>query len=222
MDKKILIIEDDTDISKLVASMLENNGYITDCAYSGTEALMLLEKNDYGLIISDLMLPGISGEEIVKKTGDRIPIIIVSAKIGIDDKVNNLMNGAVDYITKPFSPEELLARVAVQIRRSNAPSAAGNDKIYIDKGLNTAFADGIPLRLTKTEFALLKIFLDNSKRIFSKSQLLDAVSDKCDVWESSINVHICNLRKKLFDASGENYIEAVWGIGYRFLPDKKS
>lgn len=222
MDKRILVIEDDPDLSGLIGTALESNGYLVGYAYSGTEALLVLEKASFDLIVSDLMLPGIGGEEIVKKYGAEIPIIIVSAKVGIDDKVNNLLNGAVDYMTKPFSSEELLARVQVQLRKKQPATVARCDDVYIDAELNTAFAGGEPLRLTKTEFSILKILTANPNRIFSKSQLIDLVSDNCEIWESSVNVHISNLRKKLHEACGNNYIEAIWGIGYRFLPDKKS
>lgn len=222
MNKKILVIEDDPDISGLIGTELERSGYSVDRAFSGTEALLLLERSSYDLIISDLMLPGINGEEIVKRFGAAIPIIIVSAKVGIDDKVNNLLNGAADYLTKPFSSEELLARVQVQLRKNPSATVARCDDVYIDSELNTAFAGGEPLRLTKTEFSILKILLGNPSRIFSKSQIIELVSDNCDIWESSVNVHISNLRKKLNEACGKNYIEAIWGIGYRFLSDKKS
>lgn len=222
MDKKILVIEDDPDISGLIGAELERNGYVVDRAYSGTEALLLLERSSYDLIISDLMLPGVGGEEIVKRYGAAVPIIIVSAKVSIDDKVNNLLNGAADYITKPFSSEELLARVQVQLRKKQQACATGCDDVYIDDELNTAFACGRPLRLTKTEFSILKLLIANPNRIFSKSQLIEHASRSGEIFESSLNVHVSNLRKKLNELCGKNYIEAIWGIGYRFLPDKKS
>lgn len=222
MNKRILVIEDDSDISGLIGTALTDSGYFVSYAYSGTEALLLLEKSNYDLIVSDLMLPGISGEEIVKKFGADIPIIIVSAKAGIDDKVNNLLNGAADYLTKPFSSEELLARVQVQLRGKKQSAITSCDDVYIDAELNTAFACGEPLRLTKTEFSILKTLITNPNRIFSKSQLIELISDNCEIFESSLNVHISNLRKKLNEICGKNYIEAIWGIGYRFLPDKKS
>lgn len=222
MNKSILIVEDDPNVSELIETTLSEKGYAVKCAYSGTEAMLLLEKSEYDLIITDLMLPGTNGEEIVKFIGGRTPVIVVSAKAGIDDKVNNLLNGAADYLTKPFSPDELAARVEVQLRKNSAAAPARFDEVYIDGALNTAFAGGVPLKLTKTEFALLSVLLSAPKRIFSKSQLIELTSCNIDVWDSSFNVHICNLRKKLSDANGKNYIEAIWGIGYRFLPDKKS
>lgn len=223
MRGKVLVVEDDCDISEIIGSTLVENGYGVDYAYSGTEAIMLYEKSQYDLMILDLMLPGLSGEEIVKRVGDSMPVIIVSAKIGIDDKVNNLLNGAADYLTKPFNKGELLARVAVQMRK--AASGSGTVKrygdVYIDVNLNTAFAGGTPLKLTKTEFAVLNILISNPKRIFSKAQLADCASDGVnEVWESSLNVHVHNLRKKIFDACGKTYIEAVWGIGYRLHCEK--
>lgn len=222
MNERILIVEDDSNISELIGTALTDGGYTVLCAYSGTEALLLLERESFDLIVTDLMLPGISGEEIVKKVGCKTPVMVVSAKIGIDDKVSNLLNGAVDYLTKPFSTRELLARVAVQLRKNSAVLKTRSDEVFIDEQLNTAFAADVPLRLTKTEYAILHVLISNPSGIFSKSRLIDLISDDSEVWESSINVHICNLRKKIFDACGKNYIETVWGIGYRFLPSKKS
>ncbi len=220
---KILVVEDDTDISELIGTILTENGYFVDFAYSGTEAMLLFEKNGYDLLILDLMLPGMSGEEIVKKIGEIVPIIIVSAKSELDDKVHNLLNGAVDFLSKPFYRDELLARVAVQFRKKTRvnDSKLRYESVYIDTELNTAFAGDIPLKLTKTEFGLLYTLLKNPRRIFSKAQLAESLSDSGhDVWESSLNVHICNLRKKLFDACGIIYIEAVWSLGYKFAVDK--
>lgn len=222
MKKRILLIEDDIDIGDLIQSSLTEAGYQIKRAYSGTEGLLLINQNSFDLILLDLMLPGINGEEIVNQIGMNIPIIIVSAKAGLDDKVNNLLNGAVDYITKPFYSEELLARVQVHLRQ---PTAKNNvysfGHICVDNDLNTAFADGKPLKLTKTEYAVLKILIKSPKRIYPKTQLADLVSENAhEVWETALNVHIHNLRKKIYDACGVYYIETIWGMGFRFYDEK--
>lgn len=221
MPKKILVVEDDKDIGDLIENILITNGYSVCRAYSGTEALLIVRQNEFDLMLLDLMLPGLNGEDIISELKGKIPIIVVSAKAGIDDKVNNLLNGASDYITKPFNSNELLARVQVQLRNANTPSDILHfESVYIDKELNVAYAAEKPLKLTKTEFAILNILIKNPKKIYSKSQLADLISENGDIWESSLNVHIHNLRKKIFEACGKNYIEAIWGMGYRFQVDK--
>ena len=222
MKKLILIVEDDPDIGNLIQSALTDAGFDTKRAYSGTEAMLLIESGRFDLILLDLMLPGMSGEEIVKKVGTSIPIIILSAKAGLDDKVNNLLGGAVDYITKPFQREELLARIQVQLRQNEGRrQSLSFGKVYINDELNTAFAGDTPLKLTKTEYSILRLLIKSPKRIFSRSQIIDLLTDNDrEIWDSSLNVHIHNLRKKIYNACGEYYIEAIWGMGYRFYDEK--
>ena len=160
MKKLILIVEDDPDIGNLIQSALTDAGFDTKRAYSGTEAMLLIESGRFDLILLDLMLPGMSGEEIVKKVGTSIPIIILSAKAGLDDKVNNLLGGAVDYITKPFQREELLARIQVQLRQNEGRrQSLSFGKVYINDELNTAFAGVTPLKLTMTENSILRLLI---------------------------------------------------------------
>lgn len=175
-----------------------------------------MEKPD--LILLDLMLPGLSGEEVLEKIKD-IPTIIVSAKEDMDNKVNLLMGGAADYVTKPFDMNELLARINIQLRNSN--STLKNDLIIFDDIIiNTknysVMVNSISVKLTKTEFAILKLLMKNPEQVMTKSVILDKISiDTPDCVESSLKVHISNLRKKLKTAGGKNYIEAVWGIGFK-------
>lgn len=187
-------------------------------AYSGTEALLLLSQRHPDLILLDLMLPGLSGEEILPKLSG-IPVIVVSAKAGLDDKVNLLLEGASDYITKPFETKELLARITVQLRKASIPFDH-TELMFEDLCLNTetyqVMADGMAVRLTKTEFAVLKLLMQNPFQVITKTRILDLISeDTPDCMESSLKVHVSNLRRKLREITGKDYIEAVWGIGFK-------
>lgn len=216
--KHILIVDDDIHISNMLFEVLTKEGYKISRAYSGTETLLLLSSEKPDLILLDLMLPGLTGEEVLEKIKD-IPIIIVSAKADINDKVNLLLNGAVDYITKPFNVKELLARISVQFRNvsfSNNSEILEFDDIILDKTKYTVTVNNIDVKLTKTEFAILKLLMENAKQVMTKSIILDKISaDTPDCVESSLKVHISNLRKKLKEAGNKNYIEAVWGIGFK-------
>ena len=216
--KKILIIEDDESIHNVIEELLKDNGYDTYNAYSGTEALLLLEKGGYDLILLDLMLPGLTGEEIIK-TINNIPIIVISAKISSDDKVNCLLSGANDYITKPFNSNELLARVEVQLRSKNNSSTSETLK-YKDLELlndnHTLLIKDEKVSLTRTEYAILKHLLLNKKQVITKNKLLDLISvDTEDCSEFSLRVHVSNLRKKIRDYTEDEYIESIWGIGFK-------
>ena len=215
--KKILIIEDDESIHNVIEELLKDNGYDTYNAYSGTEALLLLEKGGYDLILLDLMLPGLIGEEIIK-TINNIPIIVISAKISSDDKVNCLLSGANDYITKPFDSKELLARIEVQLR-NNKNSGLDNLKYKELELLNdnhTLLVNNNKVSLTKTEYAILKQLLLNKTQVITKSKLLDLISiDTEDCDENSLRVHISNLRRKIKEYAEEEYIESIWGIGFK-------
>lgn len=219
--KKILIIEDDTQIGNLEQEVLEQRGYFCLRAYSGTEAVMLLERERPDLILLDLMLPELSGEEVLKKIGET-PVIVVSAKAGVDDKVALLLGGVQDYMTKPFSTKELLARVEVQLRKSAAPlsaqSSAGD--IVMDHVSHSIELSGKPVSLTRTEYAILKLLLQNPGQVIAKSVILDRISeDTPDCTESSLKTHTSHLRTKLREAGGKEYIESVWGIGFKLSAD---
>lgn len=219
--KTILVVEDNTDIHNLLKEVLEKEKYRVVDSYSGTEALMLLEKEKVDLILLDLMLPGLNGEEIIKKVKD-IPIIVISAKISPEDKVNALLSGANDYLTKPFSTEELLARIQVQLRikRNSKENIKDIELKYKQMVLNpenhTICVEGNSIYLTKTEYAIVKQLLLNPKQVVTKSKLLDFISqDTLDCDENSLKVHISNIRKKIRKVSEEQYIESVWGIGFK-------
>lgn len=219
--RKILIIEDDPQIGNLEQEVLQQQDYVCLRAYSGTEAVMLLEREQPDLIILDLMLPGLSGEEVLKKIRG-IPVIVVSAKTGVDDKVALLLGGAQDYMTKPFSTKELLARVEVQLRKSAAPLSAQSSAggIVMNQLSHSAQISGQPVSLTRTEYAILKLLLQNPGQVIAKSVILDRISeDTPDCTESSLKTHISHLRTKLREVSGKEYIESVWGIGFRFAAD---
>lgn len=216
--KTILIIDDDLHIGNLLEELLTREGYGTLRAYSGTEALMLLRDHRLDLVLLDLMLPGLCGEDVLPKISG-IPVIVVSAKAGVDDKVTLLLGGAADYITKPFDIAELLARVAVALRNSSATDVNGRlifSDITLDLVSHTVEVVGEAVKLTKTEFAILKLLMQNPRQVMAKSVLLDRISaDTPDCVESSLKVHISNLRRKLREVSDKDYIEAVWGIGFK-------
>lgn len=214
--KNILIIDDDIYIGNMIEELLNQEGYGVYRAYSGTEALLLLEQQKPDLVLLDLMLPGLSGEEVLPKLRG-IPVIVVSAKVDVEDKVNLLLGGAVDYITKPFHTSELLARITVALRNVNpvSPVLAYED-IRMDTAAFAVTVAGQGVNLTRTEYAILKCMLQNQKQVVTKSLLLDRIcEDTPDCTEGSLKIHISNLRKKLREVGGKEYIEAVWGIGFK-------
>lgn len=218
--KTILIIDDDIHIGDMLQEVLIKEGYGVLRAYSGTEALLVLAQQKPDLILLDLMLPGLSGEEVLPKIKE-IPVIVVSAKVDVTDKVELLLGGAADYITKPFDVKELLARITVQLRKAEGqketPLLSVRD-LELDTVSLSASVQGKPVKLTRTEYAILKLLMLNPKQVISKGVLLDRISmDTPDCTERSLKQHISNLRKKLQDVSGVDYIETVWGIGFKLV-----
>ena len=211
----ILIIDDDIHINEMLEEVLIQEGYQVSHAYSGTEALLFLANEKPDLILLDLMLPGLTGEEVLPQI-EKIPVIVMSAKVEVKDKVALLLNGAEDYITKPFEIEELLARIVVQLRKSTRLDSSEKlmyREITVNMVTHEAWVGEHEVKLTKTEFAILKILLEHPKQVITKTVLLDRVSEETpDCMESSLRVHISNLRKKLREISGKDYIEAVWGL----------
>lgn len=214
----ILIIDDDIHINEMLEEVLIQEGYQVSHANSGTEALLFLANEKPDLILLDLMLPGLTGEEVLSQI-EKIPVIVMSAKVEVKDKVALLLNGAEDYITKPFEIEELLARIVVQLRKSTRSDSSEKlmyREITVNMVTHEAWVGEHEVKLTKTEFAILKILLEHPKQVITKTVLLDRVSEETpDCMESSLRVHISNLRKKLREISGKDYIEAVWGIGFK-------
>lgn len=222
MQYRILVIEDDTDINNVIADTLTKAGYICTQAFSGTEALLYLERENYALAVMDLRLPGLSGEDLLPKLKEKqsIPVIVVSAKDGLDSKINLLTSGAEDYITKPFEIQELVARVGVQIRRfagsEETPKLLQYKDLVLNQASFTASANGEEIVLTKQEFKILELLLSYPNKVFSKQDIYDYAWNDIYIGEDkTINVHISNIRKKLKVVSSEEYIETVWGIGFR-------
>lgn len=215
--KSIMIVDDDITIGNMLEELLTKEGFRVIRAYSGTEALLCLSVQKPDLILLDLMLPGLTGEEALPQM-QGIPVIVVSAKTDIMDKVDLLTGGAADYITKPFDTRELLARIAVQLRNfSSAPGALLTfDDLALDLNAHSVRVSDTAVRLTRTEYAILKILMQNPTQVIAKSVLLDRISaDTPDCMENSLKVHVSNLRKKLREAGQKDYIESVWGIGFK-------
>lgn len=221
-DKKILIVEDDTDINNLLFTALKKQGYTATQAFSGTEAKMLLKMENFALILLDLMLPGISGEEVlefIKEQGNSA-VIILTAKDTLDDKVNLLIAGADDYITKPFELQEVLARVQVQLRRGvqgGNNNVLSHKQMVLDREKFQIEVGGKLLgKITKQEFSILELLLKHPKQVFSKEDIFEYAWEEPYMGETkTLDVHISNIRKKIKEVTKEEYIETVWGIGYR-------
>ena len=223
--RKILIIDDDQHIGDMLEEALRRKGYGILRAYSGTEALYVLDRETPDLVLLDLMLPGLDGEKLLPGLSG-IPVIVVSAKADVESKVSLLLGGAVDYVTKPLNLDELLARISVHLR--TAEGCAGErglrfGRLVLDLDAHRASLDGQTdrsVRLTRTEFAILKLLMQNPLQVLSKSLLLERIEeDTPDCTESSLKMHISNLRKKLRELDGQDHIEAVWGIGFRLKAD---
>ena len=225
----IMIVEDDVNIGNMLQEALRLEGYEVSRAYSGTEALMLLEKGRPDLVLLDLMLPGLSGEEVLPKL-DGILTIVMSAKSDIDNKVKLLYEGASDYITKPFVLSELLARISALLRlagssRQSVPAVSGETcknlvkagDLVLDTELMTVSAGDKEVSLTRTEAAILNILMLNKEQPMGRSTILDRISeDTPDCTERSLKQHVSNIRKKLESLDDIDHIEAIYGIGFRF------
>ena len=223
---KILIVEDDEAINGLLCDMLNKNKYVTKAAYSGTEALIYLENDEWDMVILDLMLPGINGEDLLVKIRKhkQMPVIIISAKEGQDVKINTLKMGADDFITKPFDIDEVCARVDANLRRYKQFSGASIDnsnfkykELSLNKVAREVRVNGVITTLTSREFEILSLLISYPSKVFSKANVFESVWKSqylCD--DNTINVHISNLRNKLSKAGATNdYIKTVWGIGYK-------
>ncbi len=222
----ILVVEDDQDINRLLCKILEGGGYQCRPAFSGSEAALWAGQYDYDLVLLDLMLPGITGEELISqlRRGKTMPIIVLSAKAGLDSRVNVLKLGADDFIPKPFDNAEVLARVEAQLRRYKQFSAGAGEgrttltwgDLSLDRESVTVTAAGSSVALTAREFHILSLLMSHPKKVFTREQLYE------QVWggeyfgdDNTVNVHISNLRAKLAKVSKHEYIKTVWGIGFK-------
>lgn len=223
----ILVIDDDMNIGNMLEEALRLEGYKVLRAYSGTEALMVLDRHTPSLILLDLMLPGMTGEEVLSKISN-IPVIIMSAKSETEHKVKLLYEGASDYISKPFVLYELLARVKAILRLAGSAANESQDEddpgkvsageLLLDKDLFQVSLDDKEVTLTRTEAAILNILMMNDGRPVGRNTILDKISyDTPDCTERSLKQHVSNIRKKLETLDGKDHIEAVYGIGFRFI-----
>ena len=246
MNSTILIVEDDDMINNMIKEAMENEGFKCLQAFSGTEGILVAKTENIDLVILDLMLPGKPGEEVIKeiKNLKNIPVIIVSAKDGIDSKVVLLKSGADDYLTKPFDIRELEVRVEVCLRKyspdtrgtssaemkqsgiedsdDKIPEAANLEHLvsYKEISLNpedySVRVNEKTIELTKHEFRILELLMKNPDRAFSKQAIYDFAWDDVYLGEdNTINVHVSNIRKKIKKYSETEYIETVWGIGFK-------
>ena len=221
----ILVVEDDPDINRLLCKILENNGYDVRPAFSGSEAMLWAEKYEYDLVLLDLMLPGLSGEEFIARIrGQRtMPILVLSAKVGVEDRVNVLRLGADDFIPKPFDNNEVLARVEAQLRRYQQFSAGAGEKrvlrlrdLELDRDAISVTVGGTPVTLTAREFEILALLLSAPNKVFTRAQIYERVwGEEFFGDDNTVNVHVSNLRAKLSKVSDQEYIKTVWGIGFK-------
>ena len=221
----ILVVEDDPDINKLLCRILEGAGYACRPAFSGSEAALWAGQYEYDLVLLDLMLPGLTGEEFISQMRKKktMPIIVLSAKAGLEDRVNVLKLGADDFIPKPFDNAEVLARVEAQLRRYKQFSgASGGGRVLthgdltLDRDSVTVTAGGRDVTLTAREFEILALLMEHPKKVFTREQLYEQVWGGAYMGDdNTVNVHISNLRAKLAKASPTEYIKTVWGIGFK-------
>lgn len=222
----ILIVEDDIDINGLLSKILTKEGYNVRQAFSGSEGKMCLEFFEFDIVLLDLMLPGITGEEFIKEIRKikNTPIMVISAKTTVEDKINVLRLGADDFVTKPFDVQEVLARVEAHLRRNKIISNKKEEnttlkykKLIIEPKSREVRVNGEELQLTSKEFKILELLVSNPKRVFTKGNLFETVwKEEFLGDDNTINVHISNLRNKIGALDSENdYIKTIWGVGFK-------
>lgn len=219
---KILIIEDDTNINNMISEYLTGNGYLCTQAFSGSEGALRFSMEQFDLILLDLMLPGMTGEELIKSFAGKLPVIVLSAKNELDSKVELLSAGANDYICKPFDLKELLVRIQVQLRTLPASKLPDSKKElrYQNWLLNPETQEmsvsGVLIDLTLHEFRILELLMKHPKKVFTKQMIYEYAWDEdYYVDDKTINVHISNIRSKLKPSQTDSYIQTVWGMGFK-------
>lgn len=225
---RILIVEDEPEIREMVRYILEHENFSISEATHAQDARQLLGEKRFDLILMDWMLPGRSGLELVRELKQKtqtknLPIIMLTARIGESDKVNGLESGADDYITKPFSPRELIARIRAVLRRTGHHSAEApveQGGLRIDPVSHMVMVNGSRLELSPSEYRLLFFFMTHPQRAYTRAQILDQVwGDDVYVEERTVDVHIRRLRKFLAPSQHDHFIQTVRGVGYRFVPE---
>lgn len=221
------MVEDEPEVREMIRYILESKGYRVDEADNAQEARRLLSQQTYDLILMDWMLPGRSGLELTRELKQKAlsntpPVIMLTARSEESDKVNGLDSGADDYITKPFSTKEMLARIKAVIRRNSAPDTDEGVEfagLCIEPSRHSVSINGSPLHLSPAEYRLLYFFMTHPDRVYSRSQILDYVwGATASVDERTVDVHIRRLRKQLTPSGHENFLQTVRGVGYRFTP----
>lgn len=228
--ERILVVEDDSDINGLLCRILNKEGYETVSAWSGSEALLRLEREEFDMLLLDLKIPGTTGEEVIRQLREKeneIPVLVLTAKAALEDKVSVLNLGADDYLTKPFENEEVVARVNARLRRfrknrtGNGPENSSEGKLLfknlvLEKEARTCRVKGQEIFLTVLEFDILTLLLEHPQKVYSKESIYQAVwKDNYIGEDSTVSVHISNIRKKIAAVDEEEYIKTVWSIGFK-------
>lgn len=224
---KVLVVEDDSDINGLLCNILDKRGYSVRSAFSGTEALMCIDQDEYDIVLLDMMLPGASGEDVISKIREKkmMPIIVISAKVDQEDKINALKLGADDYICKPFDIDEVVARIEAQLRRYKTFSKIEDDistklkckDLILDTESKQVFLKGQEVILTLREFSILELLMNSPNKVFTRENIFESVWNNEFLGDdNTVNVHISNLRSKLNKIDSDaDYIKTVWGIGFK-------
>lgn len=217
---KIVIIEDDKDICNMLTKFLENNKYIVHYALNGIEGIELCKTIIPDLIILDIMLPKLNGDDVLQtlRKFTNAPVIVVSAKSMVQTKIDLLKLGADDYMTKPFDLYELLARIEANLKRTSNKPYQNDTLIYKDIEINNSsvYINGVLVPFTSTELSILKLLLQYPQKIFSKQNLYESIWNETYAYDDdTINTHISHIRKKIKSITNEDYIQTIWGIGYK-------
>ncbi|MDD6769867.1 response regulator transcription factor [Inconstantimicrobium porci] len=230
MKNRVLIVEDDADINNLLNDVLVKNNYEAVSAYSGTEALLCLkDESEFDIVLLDLMLPGVCGEELIKKIRaiKKMPIVVISAKTSVDDRINVLKLGADDFVCKPFDINEVLARIEAQLRRYKEFSNSIDTDVItfknmsVNKDSREVIVNGELINLTAREYNILELLISNPKKVFTRANIFESVWNSSFLGDdNTVNVHVSNLRSKISAKDKTNeYIQTVWGIGFKMKDD---